>query len=238
MKKVVLLLLLLNIPAIVFAKAVEIQYKSYSLNLLKITVPIMQDGKVNYQQTITITDPNNYQQSTTHVCMEMNTQATEQQFNDLVSQLQNAGASAKAFKLKTLEHCNKNLSACFNSPKLCSGSAFVGSSAITEYITKSQFYGAMAEISPGKTLIEVNLNEGTPITSVQQLGLNDSSNYCSQITVSANNDTGEANLSCVIKGSIFVNGKTVSWIRNNQGYWNCETNLSPEDHIKYADRCN
>jgi hypothetical protein len=237
MKKVVLLLLLINMPAIVFAKAVDIHYKSYSLNLLKIIVPIMQQGKVNYQQTITITDPNNFKHSTTHVCMEMNIQATEQQFNDLVTGLQNAGASAKAFKLKTVARCNKNLNACFNSPKLCSGSALVGSTAIAEYITKSQFSAAMAETAPARVQIEVNLNEGTPITSVQQLGLNDSSNYCSSITVNANNDTGEANLSCVLKGSIFIDGKVLSWLRNNQGMWHCENNLSPEDKIKYADRC-
>ena len=219
-------------------KAIYMSYqKGDSLPLLAIIAPAMQDGLVNYQQSIGTTKVTNFNKQTHQLCLEMSASATEGQFNQLVSALMNAATSITHFKLTTQAHCNKNLSACFNSKDICSGSAFVGSDGLLEYVTKSQFASALAQVSPAKTQIEMNMNEGTAITGVEMLGLKSSSDNCSLITVSADISTGAANLSCTLKGSVLINNKTLSWLRDPRGYWYCHTDLNAEDKIKYASRC-
>lgn len=208
-----------------------------SLSLLEIITPVVQNGTANYEQT-TVTQKSQQLNYSTTMYIEVNSNATEQQFNDFVTSLRAAGSVISHYQVKIIAHCAKNLSPCFNSKEFCTSSAFVGTTKLIDYVTQAQFMTALAEISSGKTQIEMNINEGISITTPESIGLTNNSNYCSQITVNADAVTGNASLLCTIKGNIFINNKMVGFIRDNIGLWHCTTDLTGEDKIKYASRCN
>ncbi|MFK3740387.1 pilin [Massilia sp. TN1-12] len=89
------------------------------------------------------------------------------------------------------------------------------------YVAKSKFSAALAEISAGKTGFDVKLNEnGTAPTSAGEIGMKDGTANCSRVGVSADGIT------CLIQGGpSAVAGKIVSLRRTDADGWVCHQNI-------------
>ena len=98
--------------------------------------------------------------------------------------------------------------------------------AYSDYVAKSQFSAGMAEISPGKTQMEVKLNEDStfdPSGDLTLIGLQSATKNC---TISAT----AASIICTLKGNASVLDKTITWERSldpttNSATWACKTNV-------------
>lgn len=99
--------------------------------------------------------------------------------------------------------------------------------AYQNYVAKSQVTAALADITPGKTQFEVKINEGDTIASAEDVGLQDATARCSAIAVTGGE---EGTISCTITGNPKVNGSTLTWTRNTDGVWSCDTTV--EDAYK------
>jgi Tfp pilus assembly major pilin PilA len=88
-----------------------------------------------------------------------------------------------------------------------------GQHAPSGNLAKAQFAAGLAEISPGKTLMEISLNEDKDITNnatgLGLIGLQGGTRSCT-ITAIGFAATGNASINCVIKGTAAVQGKTIS----------------------------
>lgn len=112
--------------------------------------------------------------------------------------------------------------------------AAVALPAYQDYTAKSQIAAGLAEITPAKVNAETKITEGNitqAITSATDLGLNDTSSRC-DYTVSVAG-TGEATLTCALKGNPQVNGKKIQWARDadsadagTSGAWTCKTDVA------------
>ncbi|MFZ2724895.1 MAG: pilin [Methylococcaceae bacterium] len=100
--------------------------------------------------------------------------------------------------------------------------------AYSDYVAKSQFAAALAELSPGKTQIEVKLNEGqTAQPTVTEIGLQGATKNCSTIAVDSYDATaGTAAISCIIQGNSAVLGKNIVWTRGADGVWACTSEVT------------
>jgi len=92
--------------------------------------------------------------------------------------------------------------------------------AYQNYVRKSQVTAGLAEITPGKTNFEVKINEGSGSFDAEAIGLQTSSERCSEIEVTSG-DTG--NITCTLTGGSGVEGQTIAWTRNASGLWACST---------------
>ncbi|WP_367619971.1 pilin [Comamonas kerstersii] len=112
--------------------------------------------------------------------------------------------------------------------------AAVALPAYQDYTAKSQIAAGLAEITPAKVNAETKITEGNitqAITLATELGLNDSSDRC-DYTVEVKS-TGEATLTCALKGNPQVNSKKIQWARTadsadagTSGTWKCKTNVA------------
>lgn len=96
------------------------------------------------------------------------------------------------------------------------------------YVAKSKFSAALAEIAGGKTGYEVALNEkGEAPTTTAAVGLKDESANCSVVKVGADG------IGCLIKGGpTAVNGHVVSLKRTDDKGWVCSQSVvGPNDVI-------
>lgn len=94
----------------------------------------------------------------------------------------------------------------------------------SNYVAKSSHAAGIQELSPGKMQIEINLNEGIgSFTQPTDIGLPNSSNICSAITVTADAITGEATLSCTLQGNMDILGAVITLKRAPDGLWSCES---------------
>lgn len=97
-----------------------------------------------------------------------------------------------------------------------------------DYFSCAQLSAALAEISPGKTQLETQLNDGlsAPIAQPLSVGLSHSSRC--QVAVGATL-SGLALIRCTITGNTMVSGHALQWVRDPQsspsGAWHCETDL-------------
>ncbi len=97
------------------------------------------------------------------------------------------------------------------------------------YLAKTQHTAAVADISPGKTMVDINLTEGVGhFETPQDVGLHEASRNCTAITVSANSDTGNATISCTLFGNSLIVGKEIKLVRSSDGAWSCESTASAE----------
>ncbi len=111
--------------------------------------------------------------------------------------------------------------------------AAVAIPAYQDYVAKSQFTAGLAEISPGKTMVETFLNEGTAVALPGDIGLQAVTKNCSAITATGNAGTGVATLTCTLLGSTAVVGDIITISRDGAGVWSCaSTSLA-----KYAGKC-
>ena len=107
--------------------------------------------------------------------------------------------------------------------------AAVALPAYQDYIAKSQVTSALAEITPGKVQIEEKIASGkltAAETDVPAIGLKATTDRC-DVTASYAG-TGDANITCTIKGNAQVVGTTVIWTRGpddqaagTTGQWTC-----------------
>lgn len=67
-----------------------------------------------------------------------------------------------------------------------------------DYTAKSQVTAALAEISPGKTQFELNIQDGKESSKPTDIGLQSATSRCSEITVT---DGNSGNISCIMIGS-------------------------------------
>jgi len=106
--------------------------------------------------------------------------------------------------------------------------------AYQDYIARTQVAAALAEISPGKTQMEVSLNEGTDVASVADIGLQATTKNCSAIAASGTASSGDASIACTITGTSSVLGEDITLTRTGAtGTWVCSTSVDP----KFAGKC-
>jgi type IV pilus assembly protein PilA len=106
--------------------------------------------------------------------------------------------------------------------------AAVAIPAYQDYIARSQVTAGLAEVSPGKTQVEVIINDGNATTltgggvGAGLVGLQTTSERCSTINATADT-TGAAAITCVLKGTPEVLNRTISMSRATTGAWSCVT---------------
>lgn len=104
--------------------------------------------------------------------------------------------------------------------------AAVALPAYRDYVAKSQVTAALAEITPGKAQAEVLINEGASApatTAVDKVGIVDANTARCAIALSGAWTDGTAGITCTIKGSPEVTGRTIAWTRSAGGVWSCAT---------------
>jgi type IV pilus assembly protein PilA len=92
--------------------------------------------------------------------------------------------------------------------------------AYQNYVAKANVAAGLAEITPGKTAYEVNVNEGKPIANPIDVGLKVDGGACTNVAVSGWDGTnGEIRCAVQVKGL----PKLVALRRTNDGAWSCST---------------
>ena len=96
--------------------------------------------------------------------------------------------------------------------------------AYQDYIARSQVTSGLAEISPGKTQVEVLINDGNAgsVTTVTNIGLQASTQRCSTIAA-ATGASGAASITCTLAGTPSITGSTIQLARSTTGTWSCAT---------------
>lgn len=111
--------------------------------------------------------------------------------------------------------------------------------AYQDYAAKSQVSAGLAEISAGKTAMELAMSEGTTITKPDQIGLQSSTANCSVIGATSA-DSSNGTITCKMNGSSKIKDKTITLTRSDTatsgsgasavttvGGWKCSTDLDP-----------
>jgi type IV pilus assembly protein PilA len=109
--------------------------------------------------------------------------------------------------------------------------AAVAIPAYQDYVAKSKFAAALAEVSGGKTGYDMKVTEGTAVAdmTVALAGLQASTTNCTMGVVA----TG--GLKCTINGGpSTVSGKIITLSRDSTGLWTCGSDLSATDRPKFA----
>jgi type IV pilus assembly protein PilA len=104
--------------------------------------------------------------------------------------------------------------------------AAVAIPAYQDYVAKSKFAAGLAEVSAGKTGIDVALNSDSALTAANALaatGITTPTSSCN-ITVPADAAAGVVNLVCELNsGPSAVKGTKITQKRDTDGKWTCET---------------
>lgn len=108
--------------------------------------------------------------------------------------------------------------------------AAVAIPAYQDYVAKSKFAAALAEIAPGKTGFDVALNDGLtastgPSSSTDWfIGVQPSNNNTTVVVTSGNSGTI---VGTIVKGPSTVSGGVITLTRNAAtGAWTCSTGVS------------
>ncbi|WP_185815509.1 pilin [Xanthomonas sp. SS] len=91
------------------------------------------------------------------------------------------------------------------------------------FVAKAQLTTALAEIEPGRSMVETALADAADpaLVTADYIGLSAATARCASILVSLNAD-GQATLSCDVIGGSVVNGRTLSLQRTTAGVWECD----------------
>ncbi len=91
--------------------------------------------------------------------------------------------------------------------------------AYSDYQAKSKVSAGLAEISAGKTALELKLNDGESITGPSSIGLQGTTGNCDPI------DASNTAITCTIANAPSqVDGETITWARDaTTGVWSCST---------------
>lgn len=101
--------------------------------------------------------------------------------------------------------------------------AAVALPAYSDYQASSKVTAALAEISAGKTGMEIQLNNGESGLTVAGIGLTATTGNCT-IAVS------DTEIGCtIVNAPSQVNGQTITWTRNaSSGQWTCGTSVGAD----------
>jgi len=113
--------------------------------------------------------------------------------------------------------------------------AAVAIPAYQNYVAKSKFAAALAEVSAGKTGVDVLMNDKPTATIAEVLdasGLKAASTTCANAATAAT--AGGTTLACTINGGpATVNGKKITLTRDaTDGSWSCTQDLAAGDVAK------
>lgn len=98
--------------------------------------------------------------------------------------------------------------------------AAVAIPAYQDYVAKSKFGAALAEVSGGKVGFDVKLNDGTPIAAPEDAGLAPAASPTANCTFGASSST----LTCaIVGGPASVATKVITLTRDNAGAWTCDS---------------
>jgi type IV pilus assembly protein PilA len=91
-----------------------------------------------------------------------------------------------------------------------------------DYMAKAQLGAALAEIRPGKTMLEAVAQDSkdASVVSPDYIGLR-VSERCPVVAADLN-AAGVGNISCTVKGNAPVNGKSLVLRRSAAGVWTCD----------------
>ena len=109
--------------------------------------------------------------------------------------------------------------------------AAVAIPAYQDYIARSQVTAGLAEVSPGKTQVEVLINDGAAAmtgtsTAAALVGLQYTSERCSAIEVKTL-ATGAASVVCTLKGTPEVLNRKIGMVRDaTTGAWSCQVDTT------------
>jgi len=108
-----------------------------------------------------------------------------------------------------------------------------------DYVARTQVSAGLSEISAARTSYESGVNEGRPDAyftdtannAYTNIGLADSTNNCSAITVRApqsdgSAEDGNAAIECTVTGAPGVTGALVRMNRASNGSWSCAIDTS------------
>ena len=103
------------------------------------------------------------------------------------------------------------------------------------YVARSQATAGLADITPGKTAYEEQINNGVTTTASyttpDALGLQAKTERCDVATLQPSTFSGTTGgaapkaLACTLKGNPKVAGKAIWWNRTASGSWNCTTSV-------------
>ncbi len=105
--------------------------------------------------------------------------------------------------------------------------------AYQDYTIKSQATAALAEVTGGKVGFELAVADGaTPSLTAADAGfIGIASTSVCTITTSFVSATGVGAITCTVqKGPPQVNGETVTWDRDANGQWTCDTDIALAKH--------
>ncbi|WP_296567971.1 pilin [Zoogloea sp.] len=94
-----------------------------------------------------------------------------------------------------------------------------------DYVARSKWSAALAEVSAGKDLIEAQLANDSTLTSAQVLdadGLTSPTGNCTLTTTINANATGDY-VCNIVGGPSPVSGLAITWTRSAAGTWSCGT---------------
>lgn len=107
--------------------------------------------------------------------------------------------------------------------------AAVAIPAYQNYVAKSKFAAGLAEVSAGKTGIDVAMSEGATLTEAELLTASGQKATSSTCDMAAGITAGVATLTCTVNsGPAPINGKTIVQTRSTDGEWACTTNADEE----------
>ncbi len=105
--------------------------------------------------------------------------------------------------------------------------------AYQDYVAKAQHSAGLAEISPGKTMMETFMNENRAVTAVGDIGLQASTKNCSAIAV-VGAVAADQTIKCTLDGNKAIKGKIITLTRNTTtGVWSCASDAG----AKYQGSC-
>mgnify|MGYP003946090683 CR=1 FL=1 len=100
-----------------------------------------------------------------------------------------------------------------------------------DYVAKSKWSAALAEVSSGQKLIETELSKNSAMDEAAMKIASGFTADTGNCTFSATNASGAATYICTIKGGPKpVNGETITWTRTAEGVWTCGSSVP----AKYA----
>lgn len=105
--------------------------------------------------------------------------------------------------------------------------AAVAIPAYQDYVAKSKFAAALAEVSGAKTPYDVAMNDGAAPAAIGDLPVKVSSANCTLALVAA------GGVQCtIVGGPSAVSGKIITLARDVDGAWTCTANVTAADQTK------
>jgi type IV pilus assembly protein PilA len=105
--------------------------------------------------------------------------------------------------------------------------AAVAIPAYQNYVAKSKFTAALAELSAGKTAFDVRLNDGLSVSAPADVSL--SATATSNCTFGAGSD---GIVCAIVGGPSTVSGERIKLARDTNGAWTCSTTVSSDNAAK------